>query len=332
MALLIVEIAHFLIKIIYKVNIMKNRIVKLKTVKNVCLYNQNAQTSAILFSLLKRTGKNSFSELFYNVKCREYFGDTCVAAHYDRDVPPIYGFRLKDKRMSLDEMIMSVSLPYSSDEGSSYQSFLKGLTILRHTEKLMGIEVKNRSRYYLTNEKVDEGSKIVVVSPNNWCESPLLASVYTFILRLTTYNTNNTKTLRSCMKYIINNYSNGDKQHAEKLYAIDTNLFFSKYKGILGSSPITGMSDILFKEEIKYLLTGDKDNYLTSPHIDFSYIDKGGFICDDVGEWGLNKNHNLHGIQTFLGRLLCFKENSDWLQKDIGVTWAHNFMRISNGI
>ena len=190
--------------------------VNLEVISNPSLYNQNPQTSDIHFSFLNRTD-NGFKELFYRVKCREYLGDAITAAHCNQDSPRIYGFELKDKRASIDEMLLSVSF---GEESKS--NFLKKIGIIREAEKLVGLPKDKWTEVYSVNVQTpDHVNKFVVVGDKFWCSSPLLVSIYTLLLRSLTYSINRVR-LSTHLKAMENlSGVDGDQFKSIKGYGVD---------------------------------------------------------------------------------------------------------------
>lgn len=296
--------------------------VNLKVVTQKSLYNQNPQTSEIKFSLLKRKGRFSFEELHYHVQCREYFGDTLFAAHLDKDLPTIYGFSLRGKRMSLDETIFSISLPNSPDNNNGYTSFIRGLKLLRNLEKIMGIPLKNRSKYYLTDKKEDNNDKLVVVSPKEWSYSTLLISLYTFILRLTTYKVNETLSLKKYMREVEKSYNGNDVGLINRLDLLDINFLLKNYKEILGSDSMTGLDDVKIGE-----FAFDYSDYCRS--IDFNYdLSDYGKSVNQIGSWSMLDNHNLHGILNFNITLALIKKQGYNIPPRFNYKWAVNYSKL----
>lgn len=309
--------------------------VQLKVIDNSCPYNQNSQTSDIQFALLKRLGPDSFEELHYHVKCREYLGDTLLAAYADKDTSLIYGFSLSDgKRMALDETIFSISLPTRFDPDKiSYESFIKGISIIRKLEKTMGVPLKSRSTYYLTDKKVDNKDKLVVVSPKEWSYSPLLISLYTFVLRLTTYKVSDKAvSLRRYMKEVSSIYSGTDINYIEYLSGLDINFLLSNYVEILGDAPLTGLDDSKILEVAFASIHAYDDN--VSIEYDCSNYGKS---TNEEAFWSLYKNHNLHGVVSFANCIQKDETRRNHYLKasEINYKWAKNYMRLlestSNG-
>lgn len=301
--------------------------VNLEVVKSTCPYNQNGQTADIQFSLLNRIDDNSFKELHYHVKCREYFGDALLAAYFDKDLPNIYGYSLKNKRMSLDETLFSVTIPNNTTaEKLSFVSFLNGVTIIRSLEKKMGIKLKDRSEYFLTNEDLNGGQKLVIVGPKEWLHSPLLISLYTFVLRLTTYSVSNkATTLDKYMKEVASNYSGTDVNYINNISGLDVTFLLKNYKEVLGTDPLTGLSD----EQVGVLGLDPDGN--DGDLIEFTYdASEYGLSKEEKGIWGLNNNHDRHGIVTFSSALEEIGTSEPWCLKPklMNFKWVMNYSKL----
>jgi hypothetical protein len=297
--------------------------VKLEVMSNPCYYNQNAQNADIQFSLLNRT-KGGFKELHYHVKCREYFGDSLLAAHFDSNLPDIYGFKLTDKRQALDETIFSVCIPGGE---AHCKNFMKGAKLLRKIERRMGVPLKYRTKFLKTKETIGDNIKIVVVGPMTWQESPLLISLYTFILRLSTYTTPITvRTFEDLMKHVKNNYNGTDVSYCRYLDHIDFNLFFDNYREIIGDAPLTGLDD----DKVKGGFHSTCSNFESGFKYDASKYPNGS--NRQTATFSIAHNHMRHGIVTFADSVKSIKldRNSQIYTSPgkIGFKWPHNYLTL----
>jgi len=294
----------------------------LEVVVESCTYNQNPQTSDITYSLLNRTGKNSFKELHYPVKCREYFGDSLVMAVADKDLPSIYGFRLINKRQALDETIFSVTLPtYDQNSIRVYDFFVNQLKYLRKIEKGMGIPLKERSKFYEIDKSFNDYRKIVVVSPKEWQSSPLLISIYTLILRLFTYILHDDKmiTLKKRMDSIADISGGVDGTYCTQVKPIDIQFILNNYKAILGENPMTGLNDDVILDKVSSYSTDDLVNFIKE-------IDNKEITIN----YSIANNHSQHGLVSFVDRVK-YHNNHDcpaFILRSVGIEWSINYCKL----
>lgn len=295
----------------------------LKVVSNSCSYNQNPQNANIQFSLLNRDGKG-FKELHYHVKCREYFGDSLLAAKFDKDLPNIYGFKLINKRQCLEHTLISASIYTDTHEGiDHYNQFLKGVKILRKLEKTMGIPLKERSEYRSTDKKVDGSSKIVIISPKEWQHSPMLLSLYTFILRLTTYIVPDTcNSFKLYANYVHSNFTGTDKNYITTLNKIDFDFLLKNYIEIMGDAPLTGLDDTIIASNF------NENSSDTSYGFNYDASRYEGASSNQEASFSTYNNHARHGIITFANSVTG--EAYTHSPREIGFKWACNYKRLKD--
>lgn len=286
--------------------------VNLEVISNPSPYNQNPQTSDIHFSFLNRTD-NGFKELFYRVKCREYLGDAITAAHCNQDSPRIYGFELKGKRASIDEMLLSVSF---GEESKS--NFLKKIRIIREAEKLVGLPKDKWTEVYSVNAQTpDHINKFVVVGNKFWCSSPLLVSIYTLLLRSLTYSTNRVRLSTHLKAMESLSGVDGGQFRSIKEYGVDWIFLLKNLGNIIKDHPITGIDDSHFFSKIS-------EGYLLNNGIyGMSHPTTG----DNKYSWDVDTCHYSHGIVKLSERVKYITGNSQ-LYSGLGMDWALKYVSI----
>jgi len=288
--------------------------VDLQIVTESNYYNQLQQNSEIEWSFLNRVKgkKNSFKELFLKVKCREYFGGAVVCANLDIDTPKIYGFSLKDKRLSLKETLLSVSLPKAD-----IPNFLEHLPLLRKIEKQMGIKM---TRKYSTQHNDADYTKLVLIGDKKWVSSPLLISIYTQIIRSFTYKTTTTS-FKSHIKELITKIAYGNDviifQSIESK-GVDLMHLLINIDKVLGDNPLTGLNDAYLRSKKSSII------------VEYSTISLPITIVGS-GQWSISSNHSRHGIGSFLEALSYRRNNkSEYVSKTIGASWSKNYLELLN--
>ena len=282
------------------------RKVKLEIVTEQCYYNQISQTSEIQWSWLNRVQgeKDSFKELHLQVKCREYFGDAVVCAHLDIDMPDVYGFKLINKRLALNETLLSVSLPTTA-----IPDFANKMKFLRSIEKRMGISM---TKVYPTQHS----DKLVLVGDKKWVSSPLLVSIYSIIIRSLTY-TSTAKTYKDHIKELITGiFSSSNDASAFKTFKndkVDLLHLLLNIDKVTGTNPLTGLNDAM--------LIAKKHTIIDQYNSIALAFDEGTFY-----NWKLANNHAQHGIIRFLNTVEYLNQGNSY--QTIGAGWAKNYIEV----
>lgn len=293
---------------------MAQKQVNLEIITQHCYYNQNPQTSEIQWAFLNRIPgeKDSFKELHLQVKCREYFGDAVVCAHLDIDTPAIYGFRLVNKRVSIEETLLSVSLPSNESLG-----FIKHLSILRKFERQMGIKI---TKCYSTQHTDEDSVKLVLVGDKKWVSSPLLIAIYTQILRSFTYHTP-TSSYSAHIKALITEYSGNDRDTFSNIHysGIDLLHLLLNIDRVLGDNPLTGLNDLELKAK-KASITDENSRVLLYSLV----VNETNFTFN----WSVHLNHSRHGINSFIDNMNYRGQggqDAEYVKKSIGASWTNNY-------
>lgn len=287
----------------------------LTEITNESPYTQSGQTSDIEFSILNRVNKNSFRELHYQVKCREYLGDANVAAHLNKDTPIIYGFRLVGERMPLDESLFSLSV-----KEDSYNNLIANMHIINDLEKEMKILKKDQSKLFDTGlfNQLTGRKKLVLVGPSDWMKSPLTVSLYSFIIRILTYKQGH-DTIEDFLKK--SNITGSDSSYCTRLKNLNVRFLLKNIDEVLGENPVSGINDDF--------LYNSEEVFTTSNEIDLKFIWKEKERRASYGIW---KNHGEHG---FVSLLIRVNSVVDFTKKDfnfhytpVGFTWAINYDKL----
>jgi hypothetical protein len=290
--------------------------VKLNAVSKYSAYAQTPQTSSLEFALLERVGENEFTEIHYKVKCREYFGDALVAAHLNQPMPPIYGFQLNSKRMTIDETLFSLFL-----DADNYDYFIQRLPVLNRIEKKMGISL---TQFFNVKNDLNNNYKIVSVGDKKWSSSPLLISIYTLILRSFSYKTNR-RTFKTHIKDLLNNYSGNDKAtFLEITSKINLEHLLLNIDEVLKDNPLTGIDDLDFKLKISENNDPFKARY-NETYLNYYYKNIKYTVT-----WSISTNHAQHGILSFINNLKILKLGNNVPNNSIGSQWALNYYLLIN--
>jgi hypothetical protein len=286
------------------------RQVKLKVITENNYYNQIPQTSDIQWSFLNRVKgeKDSFEELFLNVKCREFFGDLVVCGNLNIDTPSIYGLRLKDKRISVKKTLLSVSMNEGDVEG-----FAKRLRFLRQIEGAMGIK---KTRIYPTQHNATDYTKLVLVGDKKWISSPLLISLYTAIIRSLTYSFSKLTFKDHINELITGSYSYGNDACTFKRLKdceVDIVHLLTNIDVVLGDNPLTGLNDTKLIVDKKYIKT-------ESDSVGLSHLGR-------ITYWSTYNNHSQHGLMTFLDKIRYAPAGRP-IADGIGAGWANNYKNL----
>jgi hypothetical protein len=256
--------------------------------------NQSFQSSSLQFSFAKEellNGEMFYTNIYPLFKCRDYFMEICISSHLDINTPTVYGFRTTDKRVDPSRPILLLHM-----DPESIISFKRNLLALTHFEKLGGF----KSTRILFNKDYP-GWLVLKIDPDLF-KSPLIMSMYSFILRQMTFSWSinsingaitGLNTRHSCDKEILNSLRN-----------IDINLFIKSLKKITKEHPLSGILD----NELDYLKVCQYDAELISSSL-----------------VSLNSLHNYHGIFSFAN---CIKDNNYSNCGQVGKSWLDSFREI----
>lgn len=147
--------------------------------------NEIYQQTGMLFCFVS-SPKTGLKQCHQWVKCRDYLHDAVRAVHTGKDFR-IYGFFYDpnvNPHVDLEKMRMLVSKSaLTKPQLVEFRASMKrGLVLLHHYEKLMGVGLSKLT-------EVDGGSKEhawMFVGSKAWMNSPHLVSMYTFLIRLGT--------------------------------------------------------------------------------------------------------------------------------------------------
>lgn len=278
---------------------------KLNIITKTSAYVQIAQTSELEFALIKRDGPKEFSELHYKVKCRDYFGDALLSAMWDIDQQTVYGFNLREKRISLDEALLS--LHFKSEE--TVNTFWKNRKVLWFIEKKIGIP---KTLFYRTQE----AKAIIAIGDKYWLKSPLLFSLYTLLIRGLTYSTGSGTLLH--YKKIVTDYPGQDANLLGKILgSINLFHFLDNIDKVLGYVPETGIVD--HKDTIK-----DVGDY--GKTVLYTLTSK-TYTKEYARSWSWGEHHNYHGIATFIDNYALLKSHNKDLVSTFSVDINRNCMK-----
>lgn len=318
---------------------MKRNKVELVVNTDYCSYNQINQPMDIRFSVANRIGPNKFKELTYRFKCREIMGDIITGGLLDINIPNSAGLNLTStQRAPKDETIITIVTTKEN-----YDNFMSNEKIIRSLEKMMGIPLKDRTKFYPVGEDTrvwvdafneSKTYRAVVVGSKEWSSSPLMISFYSAILRCLGYNNNSTKTFGTFIKSY-KAYTCGDSvtfSHFNGGQGFDYKLFFKNYKEILGDNPISGLNDSTLKEKIAE----------QAPHradIEYDLPNSIGGHAVRNAPWSISIQHCYHGTRNFINKIEALtkiirsEDLSDNifnnLYRQVGFSWAYNYYKLS---
>ena len=145
------------------------------------------QSVGIQFALLSAP-KNGYKQCHPLVKCRDFLQDAvrCVIPNNGISECKIYGFKYGNTinpLVDLNKMRMLVTyLDKDLNMTDSSIKMLYALKLIHHYEKVMDLKVKTRQKQI---KHKDFKNPIWIFTGNKiWIESPVLISLYTFLIRL----------------------------------------------------------------------------------------------------------------------------------------------------
>ena len=266
-------------------------------------YSEESQDVNTRFSLLNKIDKSTFQELCGPVKCRDFFGEALVSSKIEYILPSIYGFKV-DEFWKLRSPYIYLYFDVNKD------NFLNKVHILNDIER-EHFKSKMLTRFFV----VDEERLVIKVCPV-WVKSPILLSLFTFIVRLFTYSSSSFNNLEELLNYCkLNTEKDGDYIKNIQKY-IDISLFLSNYKSILGDNPLTGIND---KEIINLIKQGQTSFYHKNKY------------TEQNSSWTISYQHNMHGMVTCaknISRLLNDKELALKGTLVVGFDWAYNYFTL----
>lgn len=134
-------------------------------------------------AMARKDGKDAVVQLHQYVLCRDFFNEV-MQSNVDGKRYAIYGFEYhkdKDNALPQDYIGFMYYMPKAADE----EAFLKNLVLLNAIEDYNGLELTTVEKicpreYYIQGDKF-------------WLGANYLVSLYSFLLRVFSYNLNNTK-------------------------------------------------------------------------------------------------------------------------------------------
>ena len=289
-------------------------------------YCQSDQKSDINFSPVLQINDGTYEELMYRFRCRDYWGEILLAAHLETGFCYLYSLSIdrSDPKMNLDQLMISITLGERS-----FNNLYGKVKIIRSLEKIMGIPVKDRTKFLRTqyngeNPDGDEDDddhtfyekcyRLVVISSKEWLRSPLLLNFYTAVLRLMTYDSEATNfdELLHDLKDIDFHIDHEYVRHLSGLYPYAT--FLKNYEYIIQDDPLTGLDDNI------------KEAFETDMYVEVKTVYKGVNID---GSYSVEKTHDASGIYSLFSSL-------EYIRKypitnpfyNVGAKWAINTMEV----
>lgn len=299
-------------------------------------YNQSGQTSSITWAFLKKAepvitpGEDGlpietpsewdYEELNPKVRCREYLGQMCVAVAAGIDYRPTGDGEFFGSKAIRDKVALSIHiLP------CDYDNLQSNLYILNQLEDKFGFErtillsgslkKKREPRSYSSTDTITTSSSEevhVILGDKNWNYSPLLFALYTQVIRVLTYPINLDApivSLKDLSEWFVNTYScSTDYRGMSSIKKYwDVDLFIDNYKEILGDSPLTGVDDKVFLEDIKgrhYVNSSIRGAYTIDNYELRGIVMEAGYF------------HGWSGLHSFYGSFTEFKNNIQAMKKD----------------
>jgi len=205
------------------------------------------QQTGIYFAFISAP-KDGYKQCHQLVKCRDFLHDAvrCSIPNNEISKCKIYNFEYINKvnpSIDLNKMRLMVTYKDTKDNFLNINNMsiemLYALKLIHHYEKMMGIKIKTRQKQF--NHK-DFINPIWTFTGNSiWVRSPVLISLYTFLIRLGNkkINFNNDDELQKAYKQLIKNDENKDDYIVDKdIHYLKTiysklNIFLKNYKNLL---------------------------------------------------------------------------------------------------
>jgi len=257
-------------------------------------YNQIYQEMNVKYSLLKRVEGESdvFRELFPKVICRDYMTDCVAAAMLDESIIcGIYGFRLNEK-IEMSELLMSVKV---IDE----KMFKQGIKIIRNLER----EFRDLKTPLQVYPVIGSNNNWVIVADKAWLKTPLLMSLFSFLIRCINYKHPNCVGYEKLFKHISNNNVGNDTNYIKSLKGINLRTLIRYIDEIVATDPALGFS-LGMLEGSMFDVEGD-DSPLAEVY------------------------HNNGGVIGFVNNVMSIMDGKGY-SSFIGRTWARAYCNIIN--
>ena len=193
----------------------------------------------------------------------------------------------------------------------------------------MGIPLGMRTKYYSTNYVGPDSNpvtKIVIVGPKEWVSSPLLMSIYAYVLRLTSHeHTKKPKTLNQLLDSARSSDTIGnDSSFLSSVSNAAIIKLLINYKTVLEDNPLTGFNDARLYSEAKESSENLQDMPNPLPDKLEKYY---------VGRYSLSfcpvSFHSKNGFATMFGKVR-FIEGDHQVYEPYGLGWAVNFSNLDN--
>lgn len=207
-------------------------------------YSEDEQSIFIGYSFVERVGDNRFLQFSYPLRCRAVLSCSLWGSHFDLDDGEVYGYSFNTD-INKEDLILSVDV----DEPDFQYNVIK---ILREVEGLANIPYTTICGDVETSVHTDN-HKLLIFFNKAWVETPIMFSLFTFLLRLAAHPYENKETLREVLNHLASTHASEDASTALNLYANQEllNTVLRNHEYIFRNNPFTLSSDSSLKKELK---------------------------------------------------------------------------------
>jgi hypothetical protein len=298
---------------------ISNEILELTLAKSVYdQYIENNQASSLKIGALGLNELDHHYEILPPFKCRELLSIALIASTVCDGAPEVSRLEMEDKKMSTDCLRLSANITNSSHMESFLRYFPKFIDTY---DKALGAE---STVVYRTTEK----NALIIIGDPKWISSPLILSVFTMVMRLSTLIPErvNDPDLSLETAYSLGFFNRESIELMEAFFrGLDIKLLLKEYKYILGDSPMTGIDDEALSRV--YLEDMDSEDLVRSNLID-SDLDLGFNFYDLRGYSGFESLYTMYikirdnvSNRSTLDQIIM-KLNSP---RVVGLKWAMNY-------
>jgi hypothetical protein len=163
-------------------------------------YIELSQETSDKYSFLTKLDKNTYRELFYPVKCRDYLNDIIIADYHGYSkVINIYNFNYNGDA-DFDTLRLSVSFDYEDDKELFVNQFSR---VIKYIENNIP-QIENKMR--IITDVVDSNDdyyRVILEGDKFWMSHHLKLNILTFVCRLCSYHHDKKyRSLNSIIKYL----------------------------------------------------------------------------------------------------------------------------------
>jgi hypothetical protein len=169
-------------------------------------YDELSQKTSDKYSFLTKLDENTYRELFYPVKCRDYLNDIIIANYHGYSkVINIYDFNYNGGA-DFDTLRLSVSFDFEYDKELFVNQFSR---VIKYIENNIP-QIENKMRI-ITDVDDTNGDyhRVILEGDKFWMSHHLKINILTFVCRLCSYHHDKKyRSLNNIIKYLYNSLGN----------------------------------------------------------------------------------------------------------------------------